>query len=76
MSSANRPGWLVNGLLAVAENVGAAVRRARREREPRVVRVTADGRRHTLEPGARGYDRALELADEMIAVVRTESDEQ
>ena len=54
---------------AVAEGVAAGVRRRQREREPRVVLYTRPGEPRILAPGAKGQDRILEVAEQMIALV-------
>ena len=52
----------------LAGNVAAAVRRRQQEREPRVVLYDAAGHPRVLPPGASGYDRLVDLADELIAL--------
>lgn len=54
---------------AVAEGVAAGVRRRQREREPRVVLYARPGEPRILAPGAKGQDRILDLAEQMIALV-------
>lgn len=54
---------------AVAEGVAAAVRRRQREREPRVLLYAGPGDPHLLATGAKGQDRILELAEQMVALV-------
>jgi len=57
---------------AVAEGVAAAVRRRQRERGPRVLTYDEAGRARLLAPSARGYDRVLEVAERMVAVMDAE----
>jgi hypothetical protein len=54
---------------AVAEGVATAVRRRQREREPRVLLYRHPGDPVVLAPGAKGHDRILDLAAEMVALV-------
>jgi hypothetical protein len=53
----------------IAEGVAAAVRRMQRDREPRVLLYDATGYARLLQPHARGYDRVLELSEEMVRLV-------
>ena len=53
---------------AVAEGVAAGVRRRQREREPRVLLYPRAGEPRILAPGAKGQDRILELAEDMVAL--------
>ena len=53
----------------IAEGVAAAVRRRQRERGPRVLVYDAAGHSRLLQPSARGYDRVLEVAERMVALV-------
>ena len=53
---------------AVAEGVAAGVRRRQREREPRVVLFARPGEPRILAPGAKGQDRILDVAEQMIAL--------
>ena len=53
---------------AVAEGVAAGVRRRQREREPRVLLYARPGQPRILAPGAKGHDRILELAEQMVAL--------
>ena len=50
----------------MAEGVAAAVRRRQREREPRVALYDASGSAQVLAPAAPGYDKLLEIAEEMV----------
>lgn len=56
---------------AVAEGVAAAVRRRQRDREPRVLIYRRPGDPRVLEPGAKGHDRILDLAEQMIGLVES-----
>jgi len=49
--------------------MAAAVRRRQRDREPRVFLHRRPGDPWVLAPGAKGQDRILELAEEMVALV-------
>ena len=51
---------------AVAEGVAAGVRRRQREREPRVLLYARAGAPRILAPGAKGQDRILEIAEQMV----------
>jgi hypothetical protein len=53
----------------MAEGVATAMRRRQREREPRVRLYRRPGDPRVLSPGAKGQDRVLELASEMVALV-------
>jgi hypothetical protein len=52
----------------LAEGVAAAVRRRQRERGPRVLLYDAAGHSRLLQPSARGYDRVLAVAEQMVAL--------
>ena len=54
---------------AFAEGVGAGVRRRQREREPRVLLYPAPGKPRLLAPGAKGHDRILDIAEQMVDLV-------
>ena len=54
---------------AVAEGVAAGVRRRQRDREPRVLLYARPGHPRILAPGAKGQDRILDLAEQMVALV-------
>jgi hypothetical protein len=58
----------------LAEGVAAAVRRMQREREPRVLVYDATGYARLVQPEARGQERILELAEEMVRVAAGEED--
>ena len=64
-----QPRGAVARATAVAEGVAAAVRRRQREREPRVLLYRGPGEPQVLEPGAKGHDRILEIALDMVALV-------
>jgi hypothetical protein len=53
----------------MAEGVATAMRRRQREREPRVRLYRRPGDPRVLPPGAKGQDRVLELAGEMLGLV-------
>jgi hypothetical protein len=53
----------------LAEGMAATVRRMQREREPRVLVYDPAGYARLIQPEARGHDRIMELADEMVTLV-------
>jgi hypothetical protein len=53
----------------LAEGVAATVRRMQREREPRVLVYDETGYARLVQPDGRGYERLLETADRMVALV-------
>jgi hypothetical protein len=53
----------------VAEGVATAMRRRQRDREPHVLLYRRPGDPRVLAPGAKGQDRVLEVADQMLALV-------
>jgi hypothetical protein len=53
----------------LAEGVAAAMRRGRREREPRVLVYDGTGFARLLQPESRGYDDALDAAERMLDLV-------
>jgi len=53
----------------LAGGMAAAMRRAQREREPRLLLYDESGIGRLLPPGAAGYDRTLEAAEELVALV-------
>jgi hypothetical protein len=54
---------------AVAEGLAATVRRMQREREPRVLVYDETGYARLVQPDGRGYERLLETAERMVALV-------
>jgi hypothetical protein len=50
----------------VAEGVATAMRRRQRDREPRVLLYRRPGDPRLLAPGAKGQDRVLEVAEQML----------
>jgi hypothetical protein len=57
----------VDRAVAAARRVGAVVRRRQQEREPRVVLYDRAGHHpRVLAPGAKGYDRLLEVGAELV----------
>ncbi|SEH13740.1 hypothetical protein [Thermoleophilum album] len=65
----NPASWTLTRAAELAGGIGAMLRRAQLEREPRVTIVASNGARRVLTEGERGYDRALEVAEAMIAVI-------
>ena len=53
----------------IAEGVAAAVRRAQRDREPRVLLYDGTGRARRLGQEMRGYDEVLELCERIVDLV-------
>jgi hypothetical protein len=53
----------------LAEGVAATVRRMQREREPRVLVYDETGYARLVQPDGRGYERLLDIADRMVALV-------
>ena len=52
-----------------AEGMAATVRRMQREREPRVLVYDPAGYARLVQPEARGHDRIMDVAEEMLAHV-------
>ena len=50
----------------LAEGMAATVRRMQREREPRVLVYDPSGYARLIQPEARGHDRIMDVADEML----------
>jgi hypothetical protein len=53
----------------LAEGVAATVRRLQREREPRILVYDETGYARLVQPNGRGYERVLETAERMVALV-------
>jgi hypothetical protein len=53
----------------IAEGVAAAVRRAQRDRAPRVLLYDEAGISRTLQPEAVGYDRVLDACEQLVELV-------
>jgi hypothetical protein len=53
----------------LAEGVAAAMRRMARDREPRVLVYDSDGYARLVQPDARGHDRVLEVAEQLVELV-------
>jgi hypothetical protein len=53
----------------LAGGVAATVRRLQREREPRMLVYDETGYARVVQPDGRGYERLLETADKMVALV-------
>jgi len=51
----------------LAEGVAATMRRMQREREPRVLVYDPAGYARLVQPEARGHERIMELAEQMVA---------
>ena len=53
----------------LAEGMAATVRRMQREREPRVLVYDPAGYARLVQPEARGHERIMEIAEQMVARV-------
>jgi hypothetical protein len=53
----------------LAEGFAATMRRMQREREPRVLVYDETGYARLVQPNGRGYERLLETAERMVALV-------
>jgi hypothetical protein len=53
----------------LAEGVAATVRRMQREREPRVLVYDPAGYARLVQPEARGHERIMDIAEQMVAPV-------
>jgi hypothetical protein len=53
----------------LAEGVANAMRRMARDREPRVLVFDSDGYARLVQPDARGHDRVLEVAEQLVELV-------
>jgi hypothetical protein len=53
----------------LAEGVAATVRRMQREREPRVLVYDPAGYARLIQPEARGHNRIMDVAAEMLTLV-------
>jgi hypothetical protein len=53
----------------LAEGVAAAVRRAQRDRAPRVLLYDEAGISRTLRPDTAGYDRVLDASERLVELV-------
>jgi hypothetical protein len=63
----DKPKGPLSRVAGLAEGMAATVRRMQREREPRVLVYDPAGYARLIQPEARGHDRIMELADEMVA---------
>ena len=53
----------------LAEGMANTVRRMQREREPRVLAYDPAGYARLIQPEARGHDRIMGVAEEMLTLV-------
>jgi hypothetical protein len=53
----------------IAEGVASAMRRMQREREPRVLLYDETGQSRLLQPEARGQERALAAARQLVELM-------
>jgi hypothetical protein len=63
-----RPRGTVARATAMAEGVATLMRRRARDREPRVLLYRHPGDPRVLAPGAKGHDRVLDVAEQMVAL--------
>jgi hypothetical protein len=56
----------------IAEGMAATVRRMQREREPRVLVYDPAGYARLVQPEARGHERIMEVAEELVALAAAE----
>jgi hypothetical protein len=59
----------------IAEGVAAAVRRAQRDRAPRVLLYDAAGISRTLQPETAGYDLVLDACERLVQLVSGKAEE-
>ena len=52
----------------LAEGMAATMRRMARDREPRVLIYDSAGYARLVQPDARGYDRILEVSEQLVAL--------
>jgi hypothetical protein len=52
----------------LVDSVAATVRRMQRDREPRALAYDPTGYARLIQPDARGHERILEIAEEMVAL--------
>ena len=64
-----KPKGPIRRAAGIAEGVAATMRRMQREREPRVLVYDETGYARLVQPDGRGYERLLEVAEEMVALV-------
>ena len=53
----------------IAEGVAAAVRRAQRDRAPRILLYDEAGISRTLRPDTAGYDRVLDASERLVELL-------
>jgi hypothetical protein len=56
----------------LAEGMANTMRRIARDREPRVLVYDSAGYARLVQPDARGYDRILEVSEQMLALTAGE----
>ena len=59
----------------IAEGVAAAVRRAQRDRAPRVLLYDGAGISRTLQPETAGYDLVLDACEQLVQLVSGKAEE-
>jgi hypothetical protein len=65
----DKPKNPLSRVAGLAEGMAATVRRMQREREPRVLVYDPAGYARLIQPEARGHDRIMEVAEEMVAAL-------
>jgi hypothetical protein len=65
----------VGAATGIAEDVAAAVRRYQKGRESRVLLYAGDGIGRLVRPTAAGYERLMETAEGMVALVDLPQDD-
>ena len=61
-----KPKGPLSRVAGIAEGMAATGRRMQREREPRVLVYDPAGYARLVQPEARGHDRIMEIAEEMV----------
>ena len=51
----------------IVDSVAATVRRIQRDREPRALAYDPTGYARLIQPDARGHERIMDIAEEMVA---------
>jgi hypothetical protein len=65
----DKPKSPLSRVAGLAEGMAATVRRLQREREPRVLVYDPAGYARLIQPEARGHDRIMGVAEEMLTQV-------
>ncbi len=67
----DKPKGPLGRVAGLAEGMAATVRRMQREREPRVLVYDPAGYARLVQPEARGHERIMDIAEEMVALLET-----